>query len=48
VDLEALKVAYRALLANEAFLTATGRATAAEEYVRRRIDLALTAMAAVG
>lgn len=46
-DIESLKAAYDTLLTNEAFLTATGRATADEEYVRTRINLAVDAMQSV-
>ena len=46
-DFAALKAAYDSLLANDTFRTATGRATADEEYVRKRIDLALAAMGSV-
>jgi hypothetical protein len=48
MNLDDLAGAYNTLLGNEAFLTATGRATADEEYVRRRIELAVTTMASVG
>lgn len=46
-DLQSLKAAYETLLTNESFLTATGRATADEEYVRTRINLAVDAMRSV-
>jgi hypothetical protein len=46
-DLQSLKAAYDALLTNESFRTATGRATADEEYVRTRINLAVEAMSSV-
>jgi hypothetical protein len=47
-DLGSLKAAYDSLLTNLAFRNATGRATAAEEYVRTRVDLAVDAMRSVG
>lgn len=46
-DIESLKAAYDSLLTKESFLTATGRATADEEYVRTRINLAVDAMSSV-
>lgn len=46
-DLASLKAAYESLLTNEDFLTATSRATADEEYVRTRINLAIAAMSSV-
>jgi len=47
-DFASLKAAYDLLLANHAFRTATGRATADEEYVRTRVELAVDAMRVVG
>lgn len=46
-DLDSLKVAYDGLLTNKGFLSATGRATADQEYVRTRIDLAVSAMSSI-
>lgn len=46
-DLESLRAAYETLLTNDNFLTATGRATADEEYVRNRIALAVDALSSV-
>lgn len=46
-DPASLKTAYESLLTNDSFLTAIGRATADEEYVRTRISLAVDAMSFV-
>lgn len=46
-DLDSLRAAYDSLLKDEKFLNATGRATADEEYVRTRLDLAIRAMNSV-
>lgn len=46
-DPDSLRAAYESLLADEKFKNATGRATADEEYVRTRIELAVRAMGSV-
>jgi len=46
-DLDSLRAAYDSLLKDEKFLNATGSATADEEYVRTRLDLAIRAMNSV-
>jgi hypothetical protein len=46
-DPDSLRAAYESLLADEKFKNATGRATAVEEYVRTRIELAVRAMGSV-